>query len=210
MKLIVISNNGIIENEAQIITKLFEAGLESFHLRKHKISTRKTKELINAIPAHFHNRIIIHTHHTLARQFHLKGIHLTKTHKKRKFRTWIMLKLIKLKNPNILLSTSYDTMGKLFEQESYPYNYVFLSPIFESITSKFQGGYTNHSLKLALAKSNYKVIARGGVDIHAIEKANEIGFEGLAFYNSIWKRKDPVAEFNAIIEKFQELKIAIE
>ena len=211
MKLIVISNSGMMENEAIIVTKLFEAGLETFHLRKHKASTKKTKELIKAIPAHFHNRIVIHSHHNLARHFQLKGIHLTKTHKKRKFRTWIMLKLIKLKNPGIIISTSYDTIGKLFEQsDSYIYNYVFLSPIFESITSKFQGGYTTHSLKSALLKSQYKVIARGGVDINAIERANEIGFEGLAFYNSIWKRKDPVAEFNAVIEKFLELKIPIE
>jgi thiamine-phosphate pyrophosphorylase len=211
MKLIVISNSGIMENEAIIVTKLFEAGLETFHLRKHKVSTKKTKDLISAIPAHFHNRIVVHTHHNLARHFRLKGIHLTKTHKKRKFRTWLILKLIKLKNPNILISTSYDTIGKLFEQhDPYNYNYVFLSPIFESITSKFQGGYTHHSLRSALTKTSYKVIARGGVDIHAIEKAHEIGFEGLAFYNSIWKRKDPVAEFNSIVEKFQELKIPIE
>lgn len=211
MKLIVISNSGIMENEAIIVTKLFEAGLETFHLRKHKTSTKKTRDLISAIPSHFHNRIVIHSHHNLARYFKLKGIHLTKTHKKRKFRTWLILKLIKLKNPHIIISTSYDTIGKLFEHsESYNYNYVFLSPIFESITSKFQGGYTTHSLKSALIKSEYKVIARGGVDINAIEKAHEIGFEGLAFYNSIWKRKDPVGEFNAIVEKFLELKIPIE
>jgi thiamine-phosphate pyrophosphorylase len=211
MKLIVISNSGVMENEAIIVTKLFEAGLETFHLRKHRISTKKTKELIKAIPSHFHNRIVIHSHHNLARYFNLKGIHLTKTHKKRKFRTWLTLKFIKLKNPNIIISTSYDTIGKLFEQsESYTFNYVFLSPIFESITSKFQGGYTTHSLRSALEKSQYKVIARGGVDINAIEKANEIGFEGLAFYNSIWKRKDPVGEFNSIVEKFLELKIPIE
>lgn len=211
MKLIVISNSAMMENEASIITRLFEAGLETFHLRKHKVSTRKTKELISAIPAHFHNRIVIHTHHNLARHYNLKGIHLTKTHKKRKLRTWLILKLIKLKNPNILISTSYDTIGKLFEQpDSYKYDYVFLSPIFESITSKFQGGYTVHSLRSALSKTSYKVIARGGVDINAIEKANEIGFEGLAFYNSIWKRKDPIGEFNSIVEKFLELKIPIE
>lgn len=211
MKLIVISNSGIVENEAIIVTKLFEAGLETFHLRKHKISTKKTKEFISSIPAHFHNRIVVHSHHNLARYFTLKGIHLTKTHKKRRFRTWLMLKLIKLKNPHIIITTSFDTIGKLFETNSnYNYDYVFLSPIFDSITSKFQGGYTNYSLKSALTKSVHKVIARGGVDINAIEKAHEIGFEGLAFYNSIWKRKDPVAEFNNIIEKFEELKIPIE
>ena len=206
-----ISTSGIIENEVNIVTKLFEAGLENFHFRKHKLSTRKTKEFINAIPAHFHNRIVIHSHHNLARHFNLKGIHLTKSHKKRKWRTWFIVHLIKLKHPHIVISTSYETIGQLFDRSTdYKYDYVFLSPIFESITSKFQGGYTHHSLKSALSKTQCNVIARGGVDSTAIEKAHEIGFAGLAFYNSIWKRKDPLAEFNTIVEKFQELKIQIE
>src|ERR1044071_534752 len=105
MKLIIISNSGTLENEATIVTQLFEAGLETFHLRKHKLSTKKTKEFIQQIPVHFHDRIIIHSHHNLARTFNLKGIHLTKSHKRKKFRTWFMLKLIKLKNPNIIITT---------------------------------------------------------------------------------------------------------
>lgn len=210
MKLIVISNSGSIENEAQIVTKLFEAGLETFHLRKHRLSIRLTKELINQIPAHFHNRIVIHSHHTLARKFNLKGIHLTKSHKKRRYKTWLIIKLIKLKNPNLIITTSFSNIGHLFESHGTPYKYAFLSPIFDSLSSKFQGGFTEHSLKSALQKSALKIIARGGVDISSIEKANAIGFEGLAFYSVIWKKADPLKEFNSIIEKFQELKIPIE
>ena len=101
MKLIVISSSSSLENEAKVITNLFEAGLETFHLRKHKQSTKNTKELLKDIPAHFHNRIIIHSHHKLAYKFNLKGIHLTKTHIKQKFKTWLTVKIIKLKNPEI-------------------------------------------------------------------------------------------------------------
>ncbi len=211
MKFIVISSSSKIENEAEIITSLFESGLEKFHLRKHKLSTKSTKELLNAIPAHFHNRIVIHSHHSLARRFNLGGIHLTKTHIKRKYKTWLIIKLIQLKNPSILITTSFNNIGQLFEKEHrYPYNYIFLSPVFDSLNSKFQGGFTEHSLKSAILKSSFKVIARGGVDITAIEKANNIGFDGLAFYSCIWKKKDPLAEFNKLVEKFQELKIPIE
>lgn len=211
MKLLVISSSSEIENEAQIITNLFEAGLDHFHLRKHKLSTKKTKELLNAIPKHFHNRIVIHSHHNLARKFDLRGIHLTKTHIKRKYKTWLMIKLIQLKNPNIIITTSFNNIGQLFDKEHrYPYSYVFLSPIFDSLNSKFQGGFTEHSLKSAISKTSFKVIARGGVDANAVEKSNEIGFDGLAFYSSIWKKKDPLTAFNAVIEKYQELKIPIE
>lgn len=210
MKLIVISSSSSIENETMIVTRLFEAGLETFHLRKHKLSTRKTKEFISQIPVHFHNRIVIHSHHNLARKFNLKGIHLTKSHKKRKFSTWLTLKLIKLKNPNMIITTSYNSIGQILEPSKYNYAYAFLSPIFDSLSSKFQGGFTEHSLRSAIQKSKLKITARGGVDISAISKAQDIGFDGLAFYSSIWKKKDPLKEFNAIIEKFQELKIPIE
>ena len=211
MKLIIISSSGNLEGEAQIITKLFEAGLETFHLRKHKLSTKKTKELISQIPPHFHNRLVIHSHHNLARKFKLKGIHLTKSHKKRNLRTWFTLKLIQLRNPSIILTTSYSSISNLFETEKkYDYDYVFLSPIFDNSNSKFQGGFTEHSLKSAIEKTKSKVVARGGIDLTSIEKANAIGFDGLAFYSSIWNKKDPILEFNLIIKKFQELKIKIE
>lgn len=211
MKLIVISSSSTLENEAQIITSLFEAGLENFHLRKHKTSTKETQALLNKIPKHFHNRIVLHSHHNLARKFNLKGIHLTKTHINKKYKTWFIIKLIQLKNPGIIISTSFSNIGQLLETEHrFSYNYVFLSPIFDSLNSKFQGGFTEHSLKSAIQKTTLKVIARGGVDSTAIEKANNIGFDGLAFYSCIWKKKDPLTEFNKLVEKFSELNIPIE
>jgi thiamine-phosphate pyrophosphorylase len=211
MKLIVISSSGILENEAQFITGLFEAGLESFHLRKHKLSTKATKNLLNAIPKHFHNRIIIHSHHRLAIIYNLRGIHLTKTHIKRKYKTWFTIKLIQLKNPSLIITSSFNNIGQLFEKKHIQtYRYIFLSPIFDSLNSKFQSGFSEHSLKSAIEKASTKVIARGGVDINSIEKSHKIGFDGIAFYSAIWKKKDPIAEFNKIVEKFQELNIPIE
>lgn len=211
MKLIIISSSTTIENEVQLVTRLFEAGLETFHLRKHKFSTKNMREFIAAIPAHFHNRIVIHSHHNLARKFKLKGIHLTKTHIKRKWRTWLKLKMIKMKNPAIILTTSYSTIGQVLAiKQDYEYSYVFLSPIFDNFNSKFQGGFTEYSLKSALQKSSVKVAARGGIDINIIDNARTIGFDGLAFYSSLWKKPDPLSEFNKIVDKFQELNIPIE
>jgi thiamine-phosphate pyrophosphorylase len=211
MKLIVISSSSEIENELQTVIQLFEAGMETYHIRKHKLSTRKMKEFISSIPTHFHNRIVIHSHHKLARKFNLKGIHLTKSHKKRKFRTWLILKMIRLKRPNIILTTSYSNIGQILAvKQDYDYEYVFLSPIFDNFNSKFQGGFTEHSLRSALQKTPLQIIARGGIDVGSVEKANSIGFAGLAFYSYLWKKKNPVEEFNKIVEKFQELKIPIE
>ncbi|MCE3280577.1 MAG: thiamine phosphate synthase [Bacteroidetes bacterium] len=211
MKLIVISSSADIENEVQTVIQLFEAGLETFHIRKHRLSTRKMKNFIAAIPPHFHNRIVIHSHHKLARRFKLKGIHLTKSHKQKKWSTWLTIKLVKLRNPGIILTTSYSTIGQILAtKQDHEYDYVFLSPIFDNFNSKFQGGFTEHSLRSALQKSALQIVARGGVDIGTVDKANDIGFAGLAFYTSIWRSKNPLEEFNKIVEKFQDLKIPIQ
>ena len=211
MKLIVISNSRNLENETQIITRMFEQGLDTLHLRKHKLSTNKMRLFIKAIPEHFHNRIIIHSHHNLARRFKLKGIHLTKTHKRKWLKTWFTIRLIKLTHPHIIITTSFNNIGQLFEHDGhYNYEYVFLSPVFDSLSSRFQSGFTEYSLSSALKKTEYKVIARGGVDEHAIEKAERIGFIGLAFYSSIWKKPDPIAEFDRITANFMERNIKID
>lgn len=211
MKLIVISSSRLLENEAEMVTKLFEAGLETFHLRKLKISTRKMQEFIGQIPDFYHNRIFLHSHHNLTFKFNLGGIHLTSSHRKKEKRNWIFLRLMKLKNSNFKITTSIKTIGHLLDSEDdKKYAYVFLSPVFDSENSRFQSGFTEHSLRSALSKTTYKVIARGGVDVSSIEKAKKLGFDGLAFYSSIWKSKKPVEEFNRVVAKFQELDIPIE
>lgn len=210
MKLIVISSSGKVENEANLVTQLFEAGLETFHLRKLKWTTKQMKDFLMQIPEHFHKRIVIHSHHNLARKFNLGGIHLTSNHKKKKWKTWFTIKLVQLKHPKIEVTTSFKNIGQLLDEHSdFNYSYVFLSPVFDNHASRFQSGFTEHGLHSTISKTKYAVIARGGVDINAIEKAHKIGFKGLAFYSAIWRSKDPVAEFNKVVEKFEELKIPI-
>ena len=122
-----------------------------------------------------------------------------------------MVKFLRYFNPDIEISTSYNNIGQLMEaNKTYHYSYVFLSPVFDSLSSKFQSGFTENSLRAAIQKTEYKVIARGGVDTEAIEKANRIGFTGLAFYSSIWKKKEPAVEFNKVLAKYRELNIPIE
>ena len=211
MKIIIISSSSEIENEAQIVTKLFEAGLETFHLRKHKLSTKKTIEFIKQIPKQYHNRIVLHSHHIVARKFNLKGIHHTKTHRKKRVKTCIYTRLVQLKNSSTVLTTSFGNIGSMLNPDkNYNYDYAFLSPIFDSLTSKYQGGYTEHSLASALKKCDKKIIARGGTSIEHIAKVKELGFDGIAFYSSIWKKKNPIEEFNKIIERCKELNIPVE
>lgn len=209
MKLILISSSSGIEKEVEILTSMFEKGLQTLHLRKPKYSTPKLKKLLQSIPSQYHNRIVIHSHHNLVLKFDLKGVHLTKSHKRRRLKTWFTLMMIKRRKPDILITTSYTKLGNILEAEKQ-YSYVFLSPIFDSSTSKYQAGFTEHSLLGTLKKTPYKVIARGGVDIDHITKVQELGFYGLAIHSAIWNIDDPVTEFESYINKFKELGIPAE
>jgi thiamine-phosphate pyrophosphorylase len=205
MKMIVISSSDNLENETKLITQLFEHGMENFHLRKPKFSTRQLQGYIEEIPHQFHRNIIIHSHHRLALKFNLKGIHITKTHQRKKYKTWLATKYIKFKKPDILITRSFTKIASLFEEQP-EFDYVFLSPVFDSASSKYQSGFTEHSLKFALEKTQFKVVARGGVHIHNIAKAKEIGFYGAALYSTLWKSPEPLKEFIRIFEKYKELE----
>ncbi|MEO6884054.1 MAG: thiamine phosphate synthase [Bacteroidia bacterium] len=209
MQLIVISSSTNFENEMEIVGKLFEAGLETFHLRKPKFSTRELKKYIQQISPNFHNRIVIHSHHSLAGKFKLKGIHLTKTHLNRNLKTSLVVKWLRFRNPKLTISTSYSKLISIFEEDKR-FSYVFLSPVFDSLIGKYQSGFTEHSMKKAIEKTSHKVIARGGVDIHCLPKAKELGFAGIAIYSGLWNKKNPLTEFESIIKKCYELGIPIE
>lgn len=206
MKIIVISSSETTDNEPEIVKQLFENGLDTFHLRKPKLSTKEMQQYISRIPKGFHSRIVIHSHHKLAGRFNLMGIHLTKTHKKRRLTTWLRLKLLKMKNPALIVTTSFRSISHLFEEEG-EYDYIFLSPVFDSLTHKFQSGFSQHSLRSALSKTKHKVIARGGVSIASIEAVSELGFEGMALYSTIWKSKDPVKQYIEVRERCNELGV---
>ncbi|MFI5151082.1 MAG: thiamine phosphate synthase [Bacteroidia bacterium] len=210
MKIIVLSpSTGDPLVETTLLVKLFELGLETFHLRKPRFSTNEMKAYLDLVPPQFHNRIVIHSHHRLCLHYGLKGIHLTRTHMKRKFRLWLNLRLIHMKRSRITISTSFRKLASLYEEEN-KYDYVFLSPIFDSISGKFQAGFNVHSLKAAIQKTPFTIIARGGVDLDKIPKIQEVGFYGLTLNSSLWNSPDPPAEFIKILDELKRLDISLE
>jgi thiamine-phosphate pyrophosphorylase len=207
----VISNPKSILNEAQELTKLFESGLVTLHLRKPGYSQKKLKALITSIPKEFHNRIIIHSHYILALRLNLKGIHLTRKQKKRKFKTWWILKLLRKSQPNLFVTSSVHSIHNLAKFE-YDYNYVFLSPIFNSISKGgYAAAYSKHQIIKGLENTKYRVFALGGLNQTNIHEISNIGFTGGALLGCIWKSEKPCDVFRSILKtldpKKSEIKI---
>src|SRR5688572_30839119 len=117
MEIVLITSSKKDETEPELVTKLFEAGLTTLHLRKPSFSTKQLTKYIEGIPASFHDRIIIHSHHDLVFKFKLKGIHFTNVHLERKFKRWWFLRKLNARNIKIMFTRSYHKLSEVYDKE---------------------------------------------------------------------------------------------
>ena len=83
----------------------------------------KLKEYIKQIPEKFHNRIVIHSHHTLVRKFNLLGVHYSDRDLEHNFRNWWREKLIASKAEKIIRTTSHKKLATLYEKREIDCDY---------------------------------------------------------------------------------------
>ncbi|MFN6038950.1 MAG: thiamine phosphate synthase [Bacteroidota bacterium] len=212
MKIILISPSSEKENEINLVNFFFESGLETYHLRKPKMNTKQLEEYIKQIPEHFHNRIVIHSHHNLAGKFKLKGIHLTKSHLDKPKTTWLKLKLLSYKRSisSLSISQTFSKIPDVYLKTEHECNYIFLRTIFDKLSGKYMSGFYDEGIRAAIEKSGKKIIARGGVDETRILQIHNLGFYGLALYSHIWKNTNPKEAFLNFMEQLRMNDIKID
>lgn len=210
MKLVVITQSQRSDTEISNIIQMFEAGLETLHVRKNRFSTKELDEFIKEIPVHFHNRIIIHSHHKLALKYDLKGFHFTSTHLKHKFRLWWNTRMIYLRKPHLIKSISYKRIAELYEEQKVKTDYCFLGTMFHNVSGELYSGFYPETIKAAIQKSGKKIIARGGVNEKSVELAYQLGFYGVALYGHLWKSGNPFEKYIEFIRYCKEKNIPIE
>lgn len=209
MKLVLISPSRYRTNEVAQLVKMFEMGLPVYHIRKNSFSTKELKAFIEEIPARYHPRLVIHSHHELALKFNLGGIYLSRTHKKKKLKNKLRLWWIKYKKPSLTYSTTVRSLESLFDTTDN-YNYVFIAPVFDSTKGNFQAGFRKSNLQNVLQKNRFNALARGGITADKILTVEEMGFAGMAFSSYVWKDEKPCDAFQRVLERFAELKIPFE
>ncbi len=178
MKWIVITLPQFIKNEAEYIEQLFENGIDLLHLRKPNSCVEDCERLIKEIHPKWHSKIVVHDHFELSDKYHLYGIHLNQ------------------RNNQIpsgftgSISRSCHNIEEVKENKVH-YNYVFLSPIFDSISKQgYQHAFTNEALNNAAQKGiiDQKVIALGGITYEKIPQLKDWNFGGAAFLGDIWTK----------------------
>jgi thiamine-phosphate pyrophosphorylase len=190
--LLVISPEKDHRKEIEIIASLFDEGLKTLHLRKPSFTEEKLRSYLQKIPKKFHKRIVIHSHYNLTDEFNLKGVHLPEKERK-------------LKTRNVypkIISTSFHTTTEILKSRK-KYDYVFLSPIFDSISKKgYKSNFTSEELNLLLKKRK-NVIALGGINPKNIKTTTQIGFTGAAVLGYLWKSKDSVTAYKELVSKIK-------
>ena len=194
MELIVISDTDYVANEVEIINKLFEAGMRRFHLRKPGWDYKQLTGLLSQIDQTFHHDIAIHGHHEITGQFNLKRLHYTE---RNRFNTGPE-KLISQKGRGYELSTSLHDLD--FLKSLGAFDYVFFSPVFNSISKPgYQGGLPE-GFRLQKDEVKPKVIALGGVCNSNLNKIKEMNFDGAAVLGAVWSRPEQA------VSNFKKLK----
>jgi thiamine-phosphate pyrophosphorylase len=196
-RLLVIASPQALPDEPRLLTELLVAGLARLHLRKPGWPAAQVEALIQALPAPFWARLVLHGHPDLVRRYALGGLHLTASQRAESPRRPRLL-------PGQTLSTSFHSLAEIGYHRRR-YDYVFLSPIFDSISKAGYAGNFNLTLvknflqKLA-SRPNYQpqVLALGGITPENIALAQQAGFAGAAALGSIWGSPEPVAAWQQL------------
>lgn len=201
MKLILMTTPYFFVEEHQILTAFFDEGLELLHLRKPNTEPVYSERLLSLIPDHYRKDIVVHDHFYLKNEYNLRGIHLN------------------YRNPEVppnykgTRSCSCHSVEELMNSKKI-YDYVFLSPIFDSISKDgYESRFPATDLK-ELGKKRIidkKVMALGGVDMDNLPLLKEYGFGGAVVLGAVWNRFNvyQTSNFKELIHHFRKLRKAV-
>lgn len=185
MKLIVITWPDLLADEGKWLMLLLEEGVFRIHVRKPNATQDEIRHLICSIPTVYHNRLVLHDHYSLANDFAVAGIHLNSRN-------------VHQLGQKIPYSASCHSYDELLSGHIQANGYLFLSPIFDSISKVgYEAAFTPESLQNVASTGiiNNNIIALGGIDLSRLSKIKQYGFGGIALLGAIWqpflKTRDP-------------------
>lgn len=172
---IVVTSPSFFTSEASFLHRLIACGVDYIHLRKPGATADDCSRLLDQMPEEEYRHIIIHDFFELATQYSLHGIHLNARRSD--------------------VPTDYHghisrSCHSLEEAEKYKplCDYVFLSPIFDSISKQgYSSAFNDITLKDAAVRGiiDKKVIALGGVTPDKIEYLKSLQFGGAAMLGCV-------------------------
>lgn len=163
------------DGEAAFISRLLAGGVDVVHLRKPGSAEAECAGLLEALSEDERARVVVHDHFGLAARYGLMGIHLNS------------------RNPSVpegfrgQLSRSCHSLEEVrrFKPEC---GYVFLSPVFDSISKQgYSSAFSAGDLHRAAASGiiDSRVVALGGVTQERLPYLRSLGFGGAAMLGCV-------------------------
>lgn len=179
MKIIAITSPKITDADVYLIKTLIAKGIDTVHLRKPEANIDKCRKLLTKLTKDERANIIIHYYPELYDEFSLKGIHINKN-------------ITHLPDGYNGFKTRSCHSFEEIERYKNSYDYLFLSPIFDSISKTgYKSGFSKEELLKASADGtiDHKVIALGGVTLDLIPYLKQLNFGGIAMIGGIYNIK---------------------
>lgn len=200
MNLIVITTGEFFPKEADLLNQMFDAGLERLHVRKPGCSPEELTQFLKTIKPYYLRKIILHQHFEVLSDMNFGGIHLREEVHQKLSPLQVMDYSKKLKRFEKTISASFHNW-KDVKEKSGVYDYVFISPVFDSVSKP---GYKANSEVLTIPQGiKTKVVALGGITEPKIPVLKEAGFAGAAVLGGLWTRPQP--EILPVFKKMQML-----
>lgn len=171
-KIIAITREGHRQDEVSTIISLLSRGVVDYvHLRKPDFTLQEMDQFLRSIPSVWHPRLRLHDHFSLTSFYDIGGIHLN------------------MRNPKApegvkSITKSCHSIEQLEESEHF--EYVTLSPIFDSISKNgYRSAFDINDIKPVLV--GRVVVALGGVTPDKFGVLKEAGFSGAALSGYFFK-----------------------
>jgi thiamine-phosphate pyrophosphorylase len=223
MKTILISPEHSLPNEIETVHAMLSAGLDYFHVRKPAFSLAALRDYLAEFDSAVRNRLVLHVSFDRLRMkqngienknenvmlssactelievskqvggFHERDTDFTIETDKRRSRS-VHLPFGSAQGTNV--GTTPERSRRLSV-----YNYIFLSPIFPSISKANYGTETNlDELRKTVQQIPTHVYALGGIDPSRVAVCQSLGFAGIAMHGYIWQGKTKQEHINRFME----------
>lgn len=190
MKLAVITTPTFFGGEEELVRRLFDSGLERLHLRKPGATREELARFLDSLRASDRARIVLHDHFRLCLRYGCAGVHLNSRNPS-----------LPAELEGVSVSRSCHSLEEL-EAWKESCNYLFLSPIYDSISKEGYGSaFPREELEKARESGllDSRVYALGGVSLEHIDELRGLGFGGVAVLGALWQSSDPVACLRALL-----------
>ena len=202
MELILITPEQKKTDELKLVNDLFDEGLPRLHIRKTNFAVKDYADYIRRISEIHHSKLVLHGGgFELLSEFNIRGLHFNS----QQLADTQLLDRWFNNHSELTKSGSFHHWTEI-AKFSYPLDYAFISPVFDSISkTDYKAGIGLSGLGALRKYMNDngqrcpRIYGMGGIDSPHLKVLSEYHFDGAVVYGAIWKSPQPITYLRSIL-----------